>query len=31
MFGKLLCCSALIFVAGAMLGLWLQKVRRPKE
>jgi hypothetical protein len=25
---KLLCCSMMIFIVGALLGLWLQKRRR---
>ena len=28
MFIKALCCAATLFVAGAMLGIWLQKARR---
>jgi hypothetical protein len=28
MFIKLLCCSMMIFVVGAVAGLWLQKQRR---
>jgi hypothetical protein len=31
MFTKLLCCSALVFLALASLGIWLQKVRKPRE
>lgn len=30
MFIKALCCAATIFVAGAMLGIWLQKARRTR-
>jgi hypothetical protein len=25
---KFLCCSMMVFLAGASFGLWLQKVRR---
>ena len=28
MFTKLLCCSMMVFVAIASIGIWLQKVRR---
>jgi hypothetical protein len=28
LFTKALCCTMMIFVAGALLGIWLQKVRR---
>jgi hypothetical protein len=27
-FTKFLCCSMMVFVAIAMIGIWLQKVRR---
>jgi len=27
-FTKLLCCSMMVFVAIASIGIWLQKVRR---
>ncbi|AEV85244.1 hypothetical protein ACWT_4224 [Actinoplanes sp. SE50] len=30
MFIKALCCTMLIFVAGAMLGIWLQRARGRK-
>ncbi len=28
MFVKAVCCAATLFVAGAMLGIWLQKARK---
>jgi hypothetical protein len=30
-FTKLLCCSMLVFVAVASIGIWLQKARGRKE
>jgi len=30
MVAKLLCCSMMIFVVGAVLGIWLQQRRRGK-
>jgi hypothetical protein len=30
MVAKLLCCSMMIFIGGALLGLWLQRQRRGK-
>jgi hypothetical protein len=31
MIAKLLCCSALVFVVIAWLGIWLQKARGRKR
>jgi hypothetical protein len=30
MFTKALCCTMIVFIAGGMLGIWLQRVRGRK-